>query len=73
MQAACVAADLHLRDRAAADFDDRILLMKLAAGEFVRLHDRDDFFDAVQRCQMVLVDQPLFADRADDGSELPLR
>ena len=46
--------------------------MELAAGEFVRLHDGDDFFDAVQGGQMILVEVPLFADGADDGAELAL-
>ena len=46
--------------------------MKLAAGEFVRLHDGDDFFHAVEGRQMVLVDQAVFADGPDDGAELAL-
>ncbi len=67
-----MAADLYFGNRSTADFDDRIVLVKLAAGEFVRLHDGDDFFDAVERGQVVLIDQPVFADGADDGAELAL-
>jgi len=67
-----IGADLHLGDRPAADFNDRVIFVKLAAGELVRLHDGDDFFHAVQGRQMVLVDQPFLADGADDGAEAPL-
>ena len=67
-----IGSDLHFRNRSAAHFDDRIILMKIAAGELVRLHDRNDFFNAVQGCQMILVDQSLFAHSPDDGAKPPL-
>ena len=73
MHAACGPPTFTAGTDTAADLDDRVLIMKLAAGEFVRLHDRDDFFHAVQRGQMVLVDESLFADGADDGAESALR
>jgi hypothetical protein len=47
--------------------------VELPAGELVRLHDRDDFFHAVQRLDVILVEVRLFAHRADHGAELPAR
>ena len=67
------AADAHLGGLAAADFYDRVIFVKLAAGEFVGLHDGDDFFHAVQAGQVCLVEGALFADGSDDGAELAAR
>src|SRR5829696_7724299 len=44
-----------------ADLDDRIVLMKLAAGEFIRLHDGDDLLNPIQRREMAHIDVRLFA------------
>jgi len=67
------AADFHGRHLSAAHFDNAVVLMKLAACELVRLHDRDDLLNPIQRSDMGLIDHTLFADRADDGAELPAR
>ena len=39
-------ADRHFRHFAAANKNDRIVFMELAAGELIWLHDRDNFFHA---------------------------
>ncbi len=62
-------ADFHLGDVSPADFDDAVILLELAAGELVGLHDGDDFFYAVEGGEVVLVDEAFFADGADDGAE----
>lgn len=67
------AADFDLCGVLAGDLDDGIVLMELAAGEFVGFHDGDDAFDAIEGGEVILVDVSFFADGADDGSELTAR
>src|SRR4051812_46579650 len=64
------AANLDRRHASAADLNDAVIFMKLAARELVRLHDRDDLFHALKARQVIDIERSLFADRADDGAEL---
>src|SRR5581483_7319882 len=61
------AADLHL-----ADGYHRVALVELAAGELVRLHDRQGLLDAGDRQQRLGVQLVLVADDADDRAVLAL-
>src|SRR5205085_3912350 len=60
------AADLQ-----AANADDGVRLVKLAAGELERLHDRQDLLDAGNGLERLGVQLVLVADHADDRAVLP--
>ena len=63
-------ADFDGASDGAGNLKNGIFFMKLAAGEFIRLHDGDDLFDAGDGLEVFRVDFFFFADDADDGSEL---
>ena len=73
MERACLPPTSWRGHGAAADLDDGVLLVELAAGELVGRHDRDDLLDAIEGGEVVLVDDALFADCADDGAESAAR
>src|ERR1041385_166434 len=65
--------DLLAADLMAVDLDNGVVLLKLAAHELVGLEDRQDLFDAGERFEALVRQQPLVADRADDGALFAFR
>ena len=54
------------------DLEDRVVGVELAAGELVRLEDRHDLLDAVDRLERLGLQLLLVADHADDRPRDPL-